>query len=34
MFEYSIRFTQEATHSDKILSRFIDEPWGLRTSEG
>ena len=29
-----IRFTQEATHSNKILSRLIDEPWGLRASKG
>ena len=34
MIAYSIRFTQEATHSDKILPRFIDEPWGPGTSEG
>ena len=34
MLEYSIRFTQEATHSDKILPRLIDEPRGLGTSEG
>ena len=34
MIKYPIRFTQEASHTDKILSRLIDEPWRPGTSEG